>query len=413
MDFQAPLPPPTWTNVRHAFNEGIVCPQTMLLPLPWERREDCLVANIHVPITTEPILPVVVIVHTPAFLGFNSYMKNPNFLVDSKKVIAVTFNYRMGANGFLCLGTEFAPGNAGLKDQVALLRWVRENIGSFGGDPTNVTIVGCSSGVDLLVLSRMTFPLFHKVISDSQCSLSSSIIESDPLQRAIETARKFGVRNPTNMDELEDFYSTYTSIMNNDIILGLGEFMPCVEKNVGQEMFLDDAPYNILRDGIRYQKLPTLYGFSKREAFRFRDDFSNVINELNETFYNFLPRDLAFENDDQRVAIGEEVKKFYFGNEVNSTDALAFVNYLTDVEVYPILRAVSLRVSAENDQVYLYEYSFTDANSLDIPDTEVRGASSCDLFSTAFGRLGQNPTEERVAMAKTLRDLYVNFITTG
>ncbi|KAI8421951.1 hypothetical protein MSG28_009859 [Choristoneura fumiferana] len=68
-------------------------------------------------------------------------------------VIQITINYRLKAHGFLCLGTESAPGNAEMKDQVARLRWVKKNNANIGGNPDDVTIVGGSAGssaVDLL-----------------------------------------------------------------------------------------------------------------------------------------------------------------------------------------------------------------------------------------------------------------------
>ena len=59
-----------------------------------------------------------------------------------KNVVIVTINYRLGPLGFLSMGTEDVPGNAGLKDQVLALEWVQKNIGDFGGNPSLVTIAG-------------------------------------------------------------------------------------------------------------------------------------------------------------------------------------------------------------------------------------------------------------------------------
>lgn len=72
-------------------------------------------------------------------------MYGPDYILP-ENVILVTFNYRLGVLGFLNTGTEEAPGNAGLKDQILALRWVRDNIKAFGGDPENITIAGQSAG---------------------------------------------------------------------------------------------------------------------------------------------------------------------------------------------------------------------------------------------------------------------------
>lgn len=86
-----------------------------------------------------------------------------------RDVIFVTFNYRLGALGFLSLNDPAlkVPGNAGLKDQVMALKWIKQNIKAFGGDPNNVTLCGESAGAvstHLHMLSEQSRGLFHKAI---------------------------------------------------------------------------------------------------------------------------------------------------------------------------------------------------------------------------------------------------------
>ncbi|KAH1021322.1 hypothetical protein HUJ04_010853, partial [Dendroctonus ponderosae] len=64
----------------------------------------------------------------------------------NRGVILVTFNYRLGIFGFLSTLDNAAPGNFGLKDQVMALKWIKQNIGSYGGNPEKVTIFGQSAG---------------------------------------------------------------------------------------------------------------------------------------------------------------------------------------------------------------------------------------------------------------------------
>lgn len=109
-----------------------------------------------------------------------------------KGIVTVTFNYRVGVLGFMCLGTDKVPGNAGLKDQVAALKWVQENIKHFGGDPKRVTIAGCSSAAttnEALVVSPTTKGLFSQAILESGSLLHTDLVTTDHLQLAIDQAR--------------------------------------------------------------------------------------------------------------------------------------------------------------------------------------------------------------------------------
>ena len=106
--------------------------------------------------------------------GFDQY--NPEHLVE-KGVIVVTINYRLGALGFLSLGTETVPGNSGFKDQILALSWVQKNIGNFGGNPEAVTIFGESAGsfsVAALLVSPLANGLFHRAICQSGTLLAPS-----------------------------------------------------------------------------------------------------------------------------------------------------------------------------------------------------------------------------------------------
>ena len=77
---------------------------------------------------------------TDTCMGFG-----PDYLLESGLVV-VTINYRLGPMGFMALKGSFAAGNQGLKDQLLALRWVKENIANFGGDPNRITIAGESAG---------------------------------------------------------------------------------------------------------------------------------------------------------------------------------------------------------------------------------------------------------------------------
>lgn len=102
---------------------------------------------------------VVVHIHGGAFIGGEGIKYGPQYLLDGNDFVFVTINYRLGVLGFASTGDEILPGNNGLKDQVAALKWIQQNINAFGGNPNNVTITGMSAGASSVhyhLLSPMT-----------------------------------------------------------------------------------------------------------------------------------------------------------------------------------------------------------------------------------------------------------------
>ena len=139
--------------------------------------EDCLYLNVCSPASPSSPRPVVVWIHAGGFATHSgSYLiGDGSAFALACDVTVVSFNYRLGCLGFLpidtiCRDAPLGVGNTGLLDQVAALRWVRENISAFGGDPGRVTIMGCSSGgksVGVLLGLGLAGDLFHTAISVS------------------------------------------------------------------------------------------------------------------------------------------------------------------------------------------------------------------------------------------------------
>lgn len=384
-------------------------------------QEDCLVVNVFVPDTDEDNLPVLVSVHGGAFqIGFGNSQSFLN-LSEKNKVITVNFNYRLGILGFLCLGTKSAPGNAGLKDQVALLRWVKTNIAKFGGNPNDVTISGCSAGsasIDLLTTSTAAKGLFNRAIMDSGAGVGAFAVPVDPLGNAKITARDFNVAEYENINVLEEFYRnapvktlTSRSFMGNRHTSV--DFSPCVERETGEEIILSDAPFNSLSSGGG-QSYPMIYGFADMEGIMRLPSFFRWVDEMNQDLSPFLPGDLYFESEEQKRQVAQKVKEFYFGEEpVSLATASSYVDYFTDVMfAFPMLKAVKLRNENGNPIIYLYEYSFVD-NDFKIPYFNLSGADHCTQTMAVRDEDESNITAEYRKIKAVMREIWGNFIKTG
>jgi para-nitrobenzyl esterase len=172
--FAAPHPAQPWDGVREATAFGPPPPQSgsMLTPPPPESGADpgdWLTVNVFSPDLGAAGLPVMVWIYGGAYRS--GAASNPGYdgtLLARQNVVVVTFNHRVGVEGYAYL--PGVPANRALLDQVAALRWVRENIAGFGGDPDRVTVFGESAGagaIAALLVMPVAAGLFRRAIAQS------------------------------------------------------------------------------------------------------------------------------------------------------------------------------------------------------------------------------------------------------
>ncbi|RDH74236.1 carboxylesterase family protein [Mycolicibacterium moriokaense] len=190
--FRPPAAPPAWRGIRDATKPGPRCIQDPGADPEFGRQsdEDCLSLNVWTPAMTGSPRPVMVWIHGGSFTGGSGKMYDAKWLVRRGDIIVVTVNYRLGTLGFLAhpaLGAPGDVGNYGLQDQQAALRWVRDNIAAFGGDPQRVTVAGESAG-GMSVCD-------HLVAPGSKGLFSAAIIQSAPCgaQADLPTAERRSV----------------------------------------------------------------------------------------------------------------------------------------------------------------------------------------------------------------------------
>jgi para-nitrobenzyl esterase len=179
--WREPQPVAAWTGVRKATEFGARCLQGPVfsdMVFRDQPSEDCLYLNVWTPAREAgERLPVMVWIYGGGFqAGSTSEPRQDGARLASKGVVVVSMNYRLGVFGFLAhpaLTAESghgASGNYGFMDQLAALRWVRDNVAEFGGDPANVTVFGESAGsfsVSALVASPLAKGLLQRAIGES------------------------------------------------------------------------------------------------------------------------------------------------------------------------------------------------------------------------------------------------------
>ena len=209
--WREPQTPAHWTGVRAANKFSPSCPQKgrdpnsfSYRPIEDTQAEDCLYLNVWTPAKTGGAkLPVMVWIYGGGFQ--NGSGGNPSYdgaNLARHGVVLVTFNYRLGALGYLVHPelTRESPhktsGNYGMLDQIAALKWVKANIAAFGGDPARVTIFGESAGsgsVNILHASPLAKGLFQRAIgeSTSQMDPAGGIIGRRSMAQSEEAGVKY------------------------------------------------------------------------------------------------------------------------------------------------------------------------------------------------------------------------------
>ncbi|MFJ2891103.1 carboxylesterase/lipase family protein [Streptomyces sp. NPDC087305] len=211
--WRPPQPPPRWEGTRRADRFGPMCPQAptdaAATGVDVPMNEDCLSLNIWTGAPSAADLrPVLVWIYGGGFReGTGAQPRYDGEHLADKGLVVVTFNYRLGAFGFLAtpeLSEESehgSSGNYGLLDCIAALRWVRDNIARFGGDPDRVTVAGQSAGagaVNFLALSPLAKGLFRRAIAQSHARYAR-----DPELRYLSTS----YRLPADAESAGERYS--------------------------------------------------------------------------------------------------------------------------------------------------------------------------------------------------------------
>lgn len=240
--------------------------------------EDCLYLNVYFPaefLNNTKKLEVVVVIHGGAFIIGNPHeLTRSEFFMD-EDIILVTINYRLGLLGFFSTEDGAIPGNNGLKDQVLALKWVRDNIASFGGNPHSVTLDGLSAGgasVHFHYFSPLSKGLFNRGISQSGTVLAPWVIKEHPLETAKKVAALVGCPDESTEDlkrclkeRTAKGLVKQTKHLYGYGVLPLAPFAPVIEKG-SEKPFLDKHPFWLLEEG-KVLDIPWITSHSADDGF--------------------------------------------------------------------------------------------------------------------------------------------------
>ncbi|KAJ8736570.1 hypothetical protein PYW08_007226 [Mythimna loreyi] len=421
--FKAPPAAPTFATPFEANIKNIKCVRP--LGVGFEGVEDCLVANIFTPtLDNTAQLPVMVWIKGKEFDRVNvPELSFRNFV--EKKVIIVSLNYRESIFGFLCLGTETAPGNAGLKDIIAGLKWIKANIAQFGGNPEDITLFGHGSGaaaVDLVTMSPMATGLVQKAIAQSGSAFAPWAVTRDNLKPAILVAETLG-HQVISTRQLSDIFTKehVSTLMDTINILELTDnslvFAPCVERPELKtvEPFLTKTPFQILRHR-EFLPIPIIFGFVDNEGtIRAKEALeSNWIEKMEISFADFIQSDLKFETDTEKLAMVQRLRDFYFDED--QIDILNFIEYHGDTMILiSTIREASFRMLYSQTPVYVYQFSYS--GKLGEPfkgPIPVESAAHSEELAYLFSNTSVEGTSKRdYRIRDLLVERWTNFAKTG
>lgn len=430
--FAAPAPAPSWSGTLELTDAfGSACPQAESPFGEASITEDCLYLNVYRP--TEPgDYPVMVWIHGGAFIyGSGGPSYEPSRLVQ-EGVVVVTLNYRLGALGFLP-HTALGDTNFGLQDQQLALKWVRDNIAAFDGDPHNVTIFGESAGGHS-VLSQLASPgaagLFHKAIVQSGSYNGDQVplvfgqaLFGEPVVSETECA---GVGNDALLECLREL--PVTELLAAPGAAGVSTFIPVTSPGTSLP-----APINVaLASGQNLNEVPVLMGSNLNEGTLF-SLLELAPPEDDPTFLPFVVSDAHYQ-----AAVAE-----LLAEDMRGLDAAAIADYYLDQQPaapVPQLEAVrrfnaysaigtDWRFTCPNnrqwellsDRVDTWGYWFTDENAPsilgDIESPFPLGASHSFeiqyVLSSRETLKERGATEDQLALADRMTGYWANFAKYG
>eukprot|EP00759_Apiculatamorpha_spiralis_P003100 PhF_6_TR11518/c0_g1_i1/m.18435 len=369
--FADPTPPTPWTTPKDCTSFAPACPQSSSATPnrigyypPAGKSEDCLYLNVYVPpnTTTSAAKAVMVFVHGGTYVTGSAMFPfyDGALFVTNTDVILVTINYRLGALGGLYTGTSNIHGNYQTKDQRLAFQWVQDNIYSFGGDPSRVTIFGESAGAYSVVVHYVSPPsygLFQNMISESPPMISAAQSPQSALLLANAVLRCLGCPNTTNPSHVSCLMAAdANAIVNcqhptNNIGLTMSQnvmqWLPVID---GYD--LTQQPTKSIREGAVSPNTTLVLGTNHDEFYLFyQANYPNPIPYANltsmwNTLYHHNPNVTA------------TLTAMYNVDPASRDIRPTLAKYLTDLMFACSTRYIAEAAPSSGGSTYMYRHSY-------------------------------------------------------
>ena len=396
--------------------------------------EDCLFLNIYVPNSLPSLngtterqaagrYPVMVYFHGGSyFAGTPVRLETPGEILPLRGVVLVTVQYRLGAFGFLTTGDAAAPGNAGILDQVQSLKWIKENIHGFNGDPKNVTIFGESAGgasVGLHTVSPLSKGLFQRAIADSGVDFSPFAYL--PLAKVINFTRQLAQNLGCSLKSNRIMTECLRNIDAFKIAKGASntnQFYPVVDN-----YFLPQTPQVLRRQG-KSHNVALLAGYTKDDAgFLLNDnDRLEPVSHRRAYIKNTVIKGNLGWKDEKTAQYLAAAIEFQYTPWPHNKDLQKlrrkFIEMYTDYFLSAPTHAV-LQQHALNSRVFMYEFRYRSKNDKTPSWRGVtHGSNSKYIFGVPFLKLFNTSSvqefdERDRNLSNFVMTLYTNFAKYG
>ncbi|XP_017845020.1 esterase B1 [Drosophila busckii] len=380
--FKAPQPADPWTGVLDCTSCASKPVQKGLLTGIIEGSEDCLYLNVYAKkIKSEQPLPVMVYIYGGAFTigGATREAYGPDYFM-SKNIVLVTLNYRVDCLGFLSLKDPSlnVPGNAGLKDQVLALKWIKQYISHFNGDANNITVFGESAGgcsTHYMMCTEKTRGLFHKAIPMSG-TLHNYWSNTPPADFAFRLAKHHGYTGENVDSYVLDHLRNLPShkLINHSLITPedrrngmLFPFGPTVEPYESEDCVVPEDPLQMARTAWSNEIPVMLGGVSFEGLFMYPGLKANPtsMDSLLQDLHRFTPYDVRVVNtEEQNLNCAKKLIKLYFGDATPSSELiLIFMDYYSyKIFWHGFHRTLNARLAYSKSPTYYYRFDFDSPN---------------------------------------------------